>query len=126
MYFPIFNNLTSPFPILGLSDDIYSFLFKFKKKLLISILGQVWYLIVSIPDLCTLTYFCKQTVDNLIRRRILRRLIWFLHCLLMSHKKDARLIWVNLALCQISIFQLVSVAELAGFSITWPETPQAK
>ena len=22
-----------------------------------SILGQVWYLIVSIPDLCTLTYF---------------------------------------------------------------------
>ena len=28
----------------------------------IGILGQVWYLIVSIPDLCTLTYFkgiCK-------------------------------------------------------------------
>ena len=24
---------------------------------LIGILGQVWYLIVSIPDLCTLTYF---------------------------------------------------------------------
>ena len=23
----------------------------------ISMLGQVWYLIVSIPDLCTLTYF---------------------------------------------------------------------
>ena len=23
----------------------------------IDILGQVWYLIVSIPDLCTLTYF---------------------------------------------------------------------
>ena len=23
----------------------------------IGILGQVWYLIVSIPDLCTLTYF---------------------------------------------------------------------
>ena len=22
------------------------------------ILGQVWYLIVSIPDLCTITYFC--------------------------------------------------------------------
>ena len=32
------------------------------------ILGQVWYLIVSIPDLCTLTYFsviaAKQTVIN--------------------------------------------------------------
>ena len=25
----------------------------------IGILGQVWYLIVSIPDLCTLTYFCS-------------------------------------------------------------------
>ena len=25
----------------------------------IGILGQVWYLIVSIPDLCTLTYFVK-------------------------------------------------------------------
>ena len=26
------------------------------------ILGQVWYLIVSIPDLCTLTYF-KLSID---------------------------------------------------------------
>ena len=25
----------------------------------IGILGQVWYLIVSIPDLCTLTYFYR-------------------------------------------------------------------
>ena len=25
----------------------------------IGILGQVWYLIVSIPDLCTITYFDK-------------------------------------------------------------------
>ena len=25
----------------------------------IGILGQVWYLIVSIPDLCTLTYIAK-------------------------------------------------------------------
>ena len=27
-------------------------------SLSIGILGQVWYLIVSIPDLCTITYFC--------------------------------------------------------------------
>ena len=27
----------------------------------ICILGQVWYLIVSIPDLCTLIYFVKDT-----------------------------------------------------------------
>ena len=28
------------------------------------ILGQVWYLIVSIPDLCTLTYFDKKEAVN--------------------------------------------------------------
>ena len=29
----------------------------------IGILGQVWYLIVSIPDLCTLTYFdCRNAI----------------------------------------------------------------
>ena len=33
----------------------------------IGILGQVWYLIVSIPDLCTLTYFEKhQTMEFLL------------------------------------------------------------
>ena len=30
----------------------------------IGILGQVWYLIVSIPDLCTLTYFEKSQVKT--------------------------------------------------------------
>ena len=34
--------------------------------------------------------FCKHTVDILIRRHVLD-----LHCLPMSYKKDARLIWVN-------------------------------
>ena len=29
---------------------------------LIGILGQVWYLIVSIPDLCTLTYFGSEKI----------------------------------------------------------------
>ena len=28
-------------------------------SLSIGILGQVWYLIVSIPDLCTITYFYR-------------------------------------------------------------------
>ena len=32
----------------------------------IGILGQVWYLIVSIPDLCTLTYF--ETLDRINRK----------------------------------------------------------
>ena len=30
----------------------------------IGILGQVWYLIVSIPDLCTLTYFDYEWINN--------------------------------------------------------------
>ena len=29
----------------------------YKIDLTIGILGQVWYLVVSIPDLCTITYF---------------------------------------------------------------------
>ena len=29
----------------------------------IGILGQVWYLIVSIPDLCTITYFFVSILD---------------------------------------------------------------
>ena len=32
----------------------------------IGILGQVWYLIVSIPDLCTLTYFYVPRCESLI------------------------------------------------------------
>ena len=42
----------------------------------IGILGQVWYLIVSIPDLCTITYFWQnyscENLDNFL-------LIWLLH-----------------------------------------------
>ena len=36
------------------------------------ILGQVWYLIVSIPDLCTLTYFIE----------------FFLHCPLFANENS--------------------------------------
>ena len=38
----------------------------------IGILGQVWYLIVSIPDFCTLTYFEKQVLV-LFRVAVLHR-----------------------------------------------------
>ena len=72
MEFPTVFNWTSPFPILGKFGGIFYFYSNFKRN------------------------FCKQTVENLIRCRVLRHLIWFLHCLPMSHKKDARLIWVNL------------------------------
>ena len=46
----------------------------------------------------------EQTVENLIRRRVLRRLIWFLHGLPMPHKKDTWLIWVkSLLLLETSV-----------------------
>ena len=43
-----------------ISNSSYTIKLASKLKLIYStfgILGQVWYLIVSIPDLCTLTYF---------------------------------------------------------------------
>ena len=52
MYFPIPINWSSPFPILGLLGGVFHLYSNFKRN------------------------FCKQTVENLIRRRILRRLIW--------------------------------------------------
>ena len=53
MYFPILYNWTSPFPILGLLGDILHLYSNFRR------------------------HFCQQTVENLIRCRILRCLIWF-------------------------------------------------
>ena len=35
----------------------------------IGILGQVWYLIVSIPDLCTITYFYRYKVEELMNSK---------------------------------------------------------
>ena len=45
--------------LLALVCDVYYEFFHFP----IGILGQVWYLIVSIPHLCTLTYFDKNTAS---------------------------------------------------------------
>ena len=36
----------------------------------IGILGQVWYLIVSIPDLCTLTYFDLSNTNDMVSTKI--------------------------------------------------------
>ena len=69
MYFPILINWTSLFP--GFLDGIFHFIQFLKKNLLFANSGE--------PD----------------RRRMLRRLIWFCTVLPMSHKKDARLIWVK-------------------------------
>ena len=65
MYFPIIVNWTSPFPILGLFGGI----FHFKRNV------------------------CKQTVENL-NAALNAASDQVLHCLLMSHKKDAWRVWV--------------------------------
>ena len=52
-FFAVFINWTSPFPNLGLLGGIFHFYSNFKK------------------------HFCKQTVENLIRCLVLRRLTWF-------------------------------------------------
>ena len=65
------NVFLSPFPILGLLGDILHFYSNFKRN------------------------FCLQTVENLIRRHVLRHLIWFCTVYRCPTKKDARLIWVK-------------------------------
>ena len=40
----------------------------------IGILGQVWYLIVSIPDLCTLTYFVVSYKQKYVHELLVNRL----------------------------------------------------
>ena len=69
--FPILINWTSPFPILGLLGGVCSFLFVLKYTS-VSNIGE--------PN---------QTPHSAASEL-------GLHCLPMSHKKDARLIWVNL------------------------------
>ena len=71
MYFPILINLTSPFPSLGLLGGISNFYSKFKRN------------------------FCLQTVENLIRRRVLRRLIWFCTVYRCPTKRTLGLYWLN-------------------------------
>ena len=66
MDFPISINWTSSFPILWLLGGIFHLYSIFKRN------------------------FCKQTVQNLIRCRILRHLVWF-----WTVCQDDGLIWVN-------------------------------
>ena len=47
---------------LALVDDVYCIFVTFS----FGILGQVWYLIVSFPDLCRLSYF-ERAMDLLLR-----------------------------------------------------------
>ena len=70
MEFPTSINWASPFPFQGLFGGIFHFYSFFKRN------------------------FCKQTVENLIGRRVFAASYLVLHCLPMSHKKDAGLnVW---------------------------------
>ena len=71
MDFPISINSMGSFPILGLLGGIFPSHSNFNRT------------------------FCKQTVETLIRRPHYVASDLGLHCLLMSHKNDAGLIWVN-------------------------------
>ena len=63
--------LIGPFPFKGLFGGIYHFHSNYTRT------------------------SCKQRVETLIRRRVLAVSDLGLHCLPMSYKKDARLIWLN-------------------------------
>ena len=65
------------------------------------ILGQVWYLIVSIPDLCTLTYFKEKEKLNNLQRLYIWLLVHYHPCLLVS--------WLNILFVGFS-FSLMFVS----------------
>ena len=71
MNFPIFIGKTGLFQILGVLGGIFHFYSNFNRT------------------------FYKQTVRTLIRRRVLRRLVWVCTFYLYPPKKDSRLICVN-------------------------------
>ena len=66
MEFPTVIDLTSPFPFKGLLGGILHVYSNFNRT------------------------FCKQTLETLIRPDLGQ------HCLPMSHKMGARLLWVNM------------------------------
>ena len=72
MNFPTSINWTNPFPILGVFGGIFLLFSKFQLKIL--------YTNSEDPDQAP--HYAVSDLD--------------LHCLHMSHKKDARLKWVNL------------------------------
>ena len=67
----VYINWMSPFPNLGLLGGIVHFYSNYKRN------------------------FCKQTVESLAASDLV------LHCLPVSHKKDASLIWVNETICDV-------------------------
>ena len=84
MFFPIIINWTSPFPNLGLLGSIFIFI-QIKKR-----------------------NVCKQTVENLIRRRYAAPDLVLL-CLFMSHTKDAGLYLLTRMYLLGILIQIVSL-----------------
>ena len=90
MDFPNFINWALSFPILGLLGGILYFYSNFDRTL------------------------CKQTVEILIRRRILGRLIWVCSVCLCPQNLDARLKWVSFEQSTIKLDCLLS-----NFVLMW-------
>ena len=93
MEFPTLINLTSPFALKGLLGVIFFHFY--------SIFYRTLY---------------KHIVYTQIKRRILRRLILVCTELPMSHKKDARPIWVNTStVCECEFILCVQTGESANW-----------
>ena len=124
MDFPTRISTTSPFPILGMLC-VFRFCSNFSRTLCKQ----------SSNFNRTL---CNQTVETLIRRRVVRRLIWVCDAgFFIFHKKDARLIWVkpNEISHSYHLDQPISILRVVGwcsilillcsFSLNWVFCEQA-
>ena len=74
----------------------------------IGILGQVWYLIVSIPDLCTITYFCW--------------VVFFIFILIEHHVNKQWIPWSDVAFCGVwSGFTLFAYVPQKDAMFAWTQ-----
>ena len=103
IYFLILIDWTSPFPILGLLGGIFHFYSNFKRN------------------------FCKQTGENLIRRRVLWRLVWFCTVCRFPTKRTLGLYGLRLylhvpnyrMLAQVSVFDTASIKRSSKTVAAW-------
>ena len=66
----------------------------FRRRANLQLRGAGWCFLFYFFSILFYKTHCKQTVETLIKRRVLRRLIWVL-----SYKKYSKLIWVNSCAC---------------------------
>ena len=82
----------------------------------IGILGQVWYLIVSIPDLCTLTYF-ENFVLSWVEHNLGAGLAWYFKPFFLCFKCPQY--WssgCHIAFCSLCVHMCVSIQKVRNNS----------